>query len=93
MYVPADIDGAGASLAAIKQPMIVRSTSPWSAQAAPAGAQVLCLQELFYGPYFCAEQTTKLVRLRRACAGRAHGAAHGALAKQHGIAIIVPVYE
>ena len=29
------------------------------AQAAGKGAQVLCLQELFYGPYFCAEQDAK----------------------------------
>jgi len=25
-------------------------------QAARQGVQILCLQELFYGPYFCAEQ-------------------------------------
>ena len=29
------------------------------AQAADQGAQVCCLQELFYGPYFCAEQDEK----------------------------------
>ena len=29
------------------------------AQAADQGAQVCCLQELFYGPYFCAEQDAK----------------------------------
>ena len=29
------------------------------AQAAGRGAQIICLQELFYGPYFCAEQDTK----------------------------------
>src|SRR5947209_3073319 len=29
------------------------------AQAAGRGAQVVCMQELFYGPYFCAEQETK----------------------------------
>ena len=28
-------------------------------QAANAGAQIVCLQEIFYGPYFCAEQTTR----------------------------------
>ena len=26
------------------------------AQAADRGARFVCLQELFYGPYFCAEQ-------------------------------------
>src|SRR3990172_9232702 len=29
------------------------------AEAAGKGAQVVCLQELFYGPYFCAEQEIK----------------------------------
>ena len=28
-------------------------------QAADAGAQIACLQEIFYGPYFCAEQETR----------------------------------
>ena len=28
-------------------------------EAAKAGAQIVCLQEIFYGPYFCAEQATK----------------------------------
>ena len=28
-------------------------------QAASDGAQVICLQELFNGPYFCAEQDSK----------------------------------
>ena len=28
-------------------------------EAAAQGAQVMCFQELFYGPYFCAEQETR----------------------------------
>ena len=28
-------------------------------QAAEAGSQIACLQEIFYGPYFCAEQETR----------------------------------
>ena len=27
--------------------------------AAADGAQIVCLQEIFNGPYFCAEQTTR----------------------------------
>ena len=42
------------------------------AQAADAGAQIVCLQEIFYGPYFCAEQTHPLVRLHRARPRRPH---------------------
>src|SRR6186713_1410597 len=29
------------------------------AEAAKKGAKILCLQEIFYGPYFCAEQETR----------------------------------
>src|SRR5579864_2572704 len=28
-------------------------------QAAEHGSQISCLQEIFYGPYFCAEQETR----------------------------------
>ena len=32
-------------------------------QAAKKKVQVLCLQEIFYGPYFCAEQNTRWYEL------------------------------
>ena len=32
-------------------------------QAAKKGVEVVCLQELFYGPYFCAEQEIKWYNL------------------------------
>src|SRR6476620_3830957 len=47
-----------APLDRIKQDMIDKHLG-YIAQAAEAGAQVVCLQEIFYGPYFCAEQTVK----------------------------------
>ena len=43
------------SLAEIKQAMIQKHVGLIE-QAAKQGTQVLCLQELFYGPYFCDEQ-------------------------------------
>src|SRR5262245_37967255 len=42
----------------IKQAMIDKHVA-MIAKAADRGAQIICLQELFYGPYFCAEQQTK----------------------------------
>ena len=60
-------------------------------EAAEAGAQVMCFQELFYGPYFCQVQdaqyysyaeaipdgpTTKRFQELAARAGHGHGAAH-----------------
>jgi N-carbamoylputrescine amidase len=42
----------------IKQAMIEKHES-LIAKAVDRGAQIVCLQELFYGPYFCAEQHPK----------------------------------
>ena len=32
-------------------------------EAARKGVKILCLQELFYGPYFCAEQNARWYKL------------------------------
>jgi beta-ureidopropionase len=62
-------------------------------RAAEAGAQIVCLQEIFNGPYFCAEQETRwydvaeaipdgpIVQLMREQARKLH------------VALIVPIYE
>jgi len=42
----------------IKQAMIDKHLKMID-DAAKDNVQILCLQELFYGPYFCAEQKTK----------------------------------
>ncbi|MGH9674666.1 MAG: nitrilase-related carbon-nitrogen hydrolase, partial [Bryobacteraceae bacterium] len=49
---------ADGSLESIKQEMIEKHVG-YIVRAAGGGAQVVCLQELFYGPYFCAEQNTR----------------------------------
>ncbi len=45
-------------LGKVKSAMIEKHL-PLIKQAAEKGATVCCLQEIFYGPYFCAEQDTK----------------------------------
>ena len=40
-------------------------------EAAAQGAQVMCFQELFYGPYFCQVQETEYYELHRADPRRA----------------------
>ncbi|RMH55097.1 MAG: acyltransferase [Candidatus Hydrogenedentota bacterium] len=45
-------------VAEIKKNMIARHLE-LAEEAAEKGARVLCLQEIFYGPYFCAEQNIK----------------------------------
>jgi N-carbamoylputrescine amidase len=42
----------------IKQAMIEKHIQLID-QAAKKGVQVLCMQEIFYGPYFCCEQEIK----------------------------------
>ena len=63
------------------------------AQAAERGAQVVCLQELFYGPYFCAEQKTKWYQLTERIPDGPTTQLMAGLAKKHGIVLVVPMYE
>jgi N-carbamoylputrescine amidase len=63
------------------------------AQAVEKGAQIVCLQELFYGPYFPAEQQTKWYDLTERVPDGPTVTRFAALAKKYGIVLIVPVYE
>ena len=56
---------ATSPVAVVKKAMIDKHVA-LIAEAAEQGAQVVCLQELFYGPYFCAEQQARVVRADRA---------------------------
>jgi beta-ureidopropionase len=57
------------------------------------GAQIVCLQEVFYGPYFCTEQTTKWYEaIERIPDGPTTQMMQG-LAKELGIVLVVPMYE
>ena len=53
-----NVKGPEAGLAAIKKAMVDKHVKLIE-QAAKQKVRVLCLQEIFYGPYFCAEQETK----------------------------------
>src|SRR4051812_50208789 len=61
IQVKCDVSLEGTT-ADVKQRMIDK-TMPLVEEAGRKGVQVLCLQELFYGPYFCAEQKTKRYEL------------------------------
>jgi N-carbamoylputrescine amidase len=63
------------------------------AQAADRGAQVVCMQELFYGPYFCAEQQTKWYNLTERVPDGPTTKLMCSLAKKHNMVLVVPVYE
>lgn len=63
------------------------------AQAADKGAQVVCLQELFYGPYFCAEQDAKWYELTERVPDGPTTKLMCELAKKHEMVLVVPLYE
>src|SRR6476659_2674460 len=62
-------------------------------QAAREKVQILCLQELFYGPYFCAEQDPRWYGLAEAVPDGPSVRLMQELAAKHHMVIIVPVYE
>jgi hypothetical protein len=60
--------------------------------AAAEGAQVICFQELFYGPYFCQVQDTKYYEYTESVPGLTTER-FGKLAAELGMVIVLPVYE
>ena len=61
-------------------------------QVAEKGAQICCLQELFYGPYFCVEQDAKWYELTEPIPGPTTKLMQD-LARQHEMVLVVPMYE
>lgn len=62
-------------------------------EAKQRGAQIVCLQELFYGPYFCTEQTPKWYAATEPIPDGSTTQLMQRLAKELGIVLVVPVYE
>lgn len=76
----------------VKQAMIDKHVD-LIGQAAEKGVQVLCMQELFYGPYFCAEQDAKWYGLTERIPDGPTTKLMQELAKKYGMVIVVPIYE
>lgn len=83
---------ATSPVAKIKQAMIDKHLA-LIAQAADKGAQVVCLQELFYGPYFCAEQQTKWYDLVERIPDGPTTKLMCEVAKKHNMVLVIPIYE
>jgi len=66
---------------------------PLIEQAGGKGVKILCLQELFYGPYFCAEQDARWYALTEKIPEGPTTKLMMEVAKKHGMAIVVPIYE
>ncbi len=61
--------------------------------AAKQGVQMLCFQEIFTTPYFCAEQQTRWYEAVEKIPDGATIRLMQDVAKQHGMVLIVPIYE
>ena len=84
--------GPDQPLAKIKKAMVDKHLK-LIAQAAKQKVQVLCLQELFYGPYFCAEQKERWYELTERVPDGPTTKLMQKVAAQHRMALVVPVYE
>jgi beta-ureidopropionase len=62
-------------------------------QAGREGVQLLCMQEIFTGPYFCAEQTTRWYEATERIPDGPTTKLMQQLAKKHAMVIVVPLYE
>ena len=84
--------GPDHSMAEIKQAMIDKHLKLIE-QAGKEKVQILCLQELFYGPYFCAEQDAKWYDLTERVPDGPTTRLMQKLAAEHHMAIVVSLYE
>lgn len=62
-------------------------------QAAREGVQILCMQEIFTGPYFCAEQNPRWFDAVERIPDGPTTQAMQTLARQYRMVIVVPLYE
>ena len=75
-----------------KDSMIERHVA-YAEEAAAAGAQVVCFQELFYGPYFCQVQDDAFYAYAEAVPEGPTVQLFREVAERLGIVMVLPVYE
>jgi beta-ureidopropionase len=85
------LNDGGAPVDRIKQAMIDKHI-PMIEEAGKKGVQILCLQEIFCGPYFCPSQDSKWCDTAEAIPGPTMELM-AKYAKQYKMVIVVPIYE
>jgi N-carbamoylputrescine amidase len=75
------------------QETMIQKHEEYARQAARQGAQIMCFQELFYGPYFCQEQNAKWYDLAEPIPDGPIARRMLKLAKETRMVLIVPMYE
>lgn len=76
----------------IKKAMIDKHI-PFIEEAGKKGVQILCMQEIFYGPYFCAEQKTKWYNSTERIPDGPTVKLMQEYAKKYQMVMVVPIYE
>ena len=75
------------------QESMIQKHETYACQAAKQGAQIMCFQELFYGPYFCQEQNAKWYALAEPVPEGPTVKRMQKLAQETRMVLIVPLYE
>jgi N-carbamoylputrescine amidase len=83
---------AEVSLPEVREAMVAKHLRLME-EAAEKRVQILCLQELFYGPYFAAEQDTRWYEFTERVPEGPTVRLMQEQARRHGMAMVVPVYE
>ncbi|TDW14973.1 nitrilase-related carbon-nitrogen hydrolase [Kribbella kalugense] len=71
---------------------MIKAHEEYARQAAAQGAQVICFQELFYGPYFCQKQDAEYYEYAESVPGPTTER-FAALAQELGMVMVLPEYE
>ena len=87
-----NVYGPDHSMAEVKKAMVDKHLKLIE-QAAKKKVQVLCLQELFYGPYFCAEQQEKWYGLTERIPDGPTIKLMQKVAARHHMVLVIPIYE
>ncbi len=85
------INDESVPVAQVQQAMMDKHL-PMIHEAGKQGVQILCLQEIFNGPYFCPGQDRRWYDAAEAVPGPTVELL-APIAKQHAMAIVVPLYE
>src|SRR6267378_5942761 len=88
----ANVESAESSIEKIKKAMVDKHVAMID-DAAKKGVQIICLQELFYGPYFPAEQNPHWYDLVERIPDGPTTQLMCEIARQHKMVMVVPIYE
>ncbi len=72
---------------------MIKKNADYAREAAQQGAQVMCFQELFYGPYFCQVQENEHFDYAEPIPDGPTTKLMQDLAKETGMVLVVPIFE